>query len=58
MGPGFDWKKYMVIEPSRAKDNHGRGIAQARAMSFDRLSYNDTGNQVVGFVSKTSQIEW
>lgn len=58
MGDGFDWKKYMVIEPSRAKDNHGRGIAQARALSFDRLSYNDTGNQAVGFVSKTSQIEW
>lgn len=58
MGPGFDWKKFMVIEPSRARDNHGRGIAQARALSFDKLSYNQSGNQVVGFVSMTSQIEW
>lgn len=58
MGMGFDWKKYMVIEPSRAKDNHGRGIAQARALSFDRLSYNDAGNQAVCFASNTSQIEW
>lgn len=58
MGPGFDWKKFMVIEPSRARDNHGRGIAQARALSFDKLSYNQSGNQVVGFVSMASQIEW
>lgn len=58
MGPGFDWKKYMVIEPSRAKDNHGRGIAQARALSFDRLTYNQSGNQAIGFVSMSTQIEW
>lgn len=58
MGPGFDWKKYMAIEPSRARDNHGRGIAQARALSFDKLSYNKTGNQAIGFVNMSSQIEW
>ncbi len=58
MGPGFDWHKFMVIEPSRAKDNHGRGIAQARALSFDKLSYNQAGNQAIAFVSLSSQIEW
>lgn len=57
-GPGFDWRKFMMIEPSRAHDNHGRGIAQARALSFDKLTFNESGNQVIGFVSLSRQIEW
>lgn len=57
-GKGFDWKKFMTIEPSRATDNHGRGIAQARAISFDRLTYNETGNQAIGFVSGTQDLKW
>jgi len=57
-GKGFNWKRYMHIEPSRAKDNHGRGIAQANAISFDKLTYNETGNQVVAYVSKTAQLNW
>lgn len=57
-GRGFAWKKYMQIDLSRAGDNHGRGIAQANALSFDRLAYNDTGNQAVAFVSKTKPLQW
>lgn len=57
-GPGFAWKRYMTIEPSRAKDNHGRGIAQANALSFDRLTFNEKGNQAVAFVNKISRLEW
>lgn len=57
-GAGFNWRRYMMIEPSRAKDNHGRGIAQANAISFDKLTYNEQGNQAIGFVSKTKDIEW
>jgi two-component system cell cycle response regulator len=57
-GRGFEWRRYMSIEPSRAKDNHGRGIAQANALSFDKLTYNESGNQAIAFVSKTSQINW
>lgn len=57
-GTGFNWRRYMSIEPARAKDNHGRGIAQANAVSFDRLTYNEQGNQAIAFVSKTGQIEW
>lgn len=57
-GNGFNWKRYLTIEPARAKDNHGRGIAQANALSFDKLAYNDKGNQVIGFVSKTPQLQW
>ena len=57
-GQGFNWRRYMSIEPARAKDNHGRGIAQANAISFDQLTYNEQGNQAIAFVSKTGQIEW
>ncbi|MCC6597992.1 MAG: response regulator [Alphaproteobacteria bacterium] len=57
-GRGFEWKRYLMIDPARAGDNHGRGIAQARAMSFDRLSFNETGNQAVGFVGTQKPLEW
>ena len=49
-GPGFDWQKYLDIHPQRAFDNHGRGIAIARAMSFDHLEYRGNGNEVVAAV--------
>ncbi len=49
-GPGFDWKKYLTVAPERALDNHGRGIAIARALSFDRVEYRGNGNEVVAVV--------
>lgn len=57
-GKGFHWKRYMSIEPSRAKDNHGRGIAQANAISFDKLTYNEIGNQAIAYVSGVPQLKW
>ena len=57
-GSGFDWQKYMKIDPSRAGDNHGRGIAQANTISFDKLTYSDPGNKVVAFVSHGKQLDW
>lgn len=57
-GSGFPWKRYMTIEPARAKDNHGRGIAQANALSFDRLVYNEKGNQAIAFVRRETRLEW
>ena len=36
-GEGFDWQAYMEIDPARALDSHGRGIAQANKISFDEL---------------------
>lgn len=61
-GEGFDWKSYLMIDPSRTQDNHGRGIAQARAQSFDKLKYNDKGNQVLAVVFRGQQqpqrLEW
>ncbi len=45
-GAGFNWKGYLEFDPSRASHNHGRGIAMANKLAFDRLVYNEKGNQV------------
>jgi len=57
-GPGFDWRSYVSIDPARASDSHGRGIAQANAVAFDKLSYNESGNQVLAFMSDTPKLDW
>ena len=46
-GEGFDWRKYVTFAPERAFDNHGRGIALSRELSFDRLRYVGRGNEVI-----------
>ena len=60
MGKGFNWKKFWQIDPSRATMLHGRGIARARLMAFDRMYYNESGNQVTAAISAVPQdaIEW
>ncbi len=50
-GSGFDWQSYLEIDPNRAFDTHGRGIAMAKALSFDSLEYHDRGNEVLVSVS-------
>ena len=57
-GDGFNWKNFLKIDPSRAGQTTGRGIASANSISFDRLSYNDKGNQAVAFVGDRPGIEW
>lgn len=61
-GEGFNWRSYLMIDPSRTQDNHGRGIAQANAQSFDQLKYNAKGNQVLVVVlnnqAQTHRLEW
>lgn len=60
-GAGFDWRKYSEINPARALHNHGRGIAQATLVSFDKLIYNDKGNEVRAVVYKknsNTEIDW
>lgn len=49
-GRGFDWKRFLDVDPQRAFDNHGRGIAMARRLSFDAVEYRGSGNEVVGRV--------
>lgn len=45
-GEGFDWRNYLELDPQRAFDPHGRGIAMARMLSFDTLIYHGNGNTV------------
>lgn len=45
-GDGFDWRKYLDIDPARVFDSHGRGIAMSRMISFDTLEYHGCGNEV------------
>jgi sigma-B regulation protein RsbU (phosphoserine phosphatase) len=49
-GGGFDWRAYLDYDPARAFDPNGRGIAIAREMSFDGLTYNEHGNAVTATV--------
>ncbi|MCA9472426.1 MAG: response regulator [Nitrospirales bacterium] len=46
-GQGFDWKKYEHFTPELALASHGRGIAMAKALCFDRLEYHGVGNEVL-----------
>ena len=57
-GAGFDWRRYLEVDPARAMDNHGRGIAQARAMSFDEIAFNEAGNEVTATVRNEEELEW
>lgn len=49
-GPGFDWQRFLTISPDRIFHPHGRGIAMANLMSFDRLEYVAPGNRVIATV--------
>ena len=49
-GHGFDWNRFLDIDPSRAFHTHGRGIAMARRLSFSSLDYRGVGNEVVAIV--------
>jgi DNA-binding response OmpR family regulator len=50
-GKGFDYTKYLELDPERAFEPNGRGIALARMMSFHRLEYQGTGNVVLAAIN-------
>lgn len=50
-GEGFAWKRYAEIDPARAFDAHGRGIAMARMIAFQSLDYEGRGNVAVARVA-------
>lgn len=49
-GPGFDWKRFLEVDPGRVFDTHGRGIAIANLLSFTDLRYEGRGNRVIGII--------
>jgi CheY-like chemotaxis protein len=52
-GQGFDWRGYLDLDPSRAYDPNGRGIALARHLSFSSLEYQGSGNTVCARVTRS-----
>ncbi|MBK1719382.1 response regulator [Thiocystis violacea] len=52
-GQGFEWRDYLDLDPARAFDSHGRGIAMARHLAFSSLEYQGTGNQVTVTIALT-----
>lgn len=46
-GKGFAWRDYLEMDPVRAFDPNGRGIALARQISFSSLEYQGRGNVVL-----------
>lgn len=56
-GPGFQWRDYLTFDPARAPHAHRRGIAQA-ASRFDKLAFNEAGNEAVAFLGRESQLTW
>ena len=49
-GNGFDWQSFLEIDPERAFDPNGRGIALARLLSFSTLIYEGGGNTAVATI--------
>lgn len=45
-GAGFNWWPFLEIEPSRATQSNGRGIAKAKQLCFDALAYSNEGRTV------------
>jgi len=45
-GNGFDWEPYLEMSMERMMDNHGRGIAMSRSLTFSRLEYLGNGNHL------------
>ena len=45
-GAGFSWEKYLTLDPDRAFDPNGRGIALACAISFDEVCFLGNGSTV------------
>ncbi|PWC31108.1 response regulator [Azospirillum sp. TSO35-2] len=51
MGRGFDFNRYLTVDAFQSTATHGRGIALARMVGFDQLTYVGNGNRVVGIVN-------
>lgn len=54
-GKGFAWQRYLDMDPARAFDPNGRGIAMARQISFKSVEYQGCGNVVLARVGMPGQ---
>jgi len=53
-GQGFAWRDYLELDPRRACDPNGRGIALARMLSFSSIHYEGCGNVAVATITPAS----
>ncbi len=53
-GAGFDWQRFLEIDPERAFDPNGRGIALARMLSFSSIVYEGCGNIAVATINSNN----
>ncbi len=52
-GKGFNANKYVNAGAQLSNEVNGRGIAMARMISFDEISYNDAGNEVTCVIRRS-----
>ena len=57
-GEGFEWQNYIRIDPERAAQASGRGIAHAATVCFDTLRYDHIGNRAIAFVQERRPLRW
>lgn len=50
-GQGFAWRNYLELDPRRACDPNGRGIALSRMLSFSSIHYEGCGNVAVATIA-------
>lgn len=53
-GTGFNWRDFLEMDPKRAFDPNGRGIALARMLSFSGITYEGCGNIAVATIDHRS----
>lgn len=62
-GKGFEWWRYLEIDPARASHPNGRGIALANKISFDQLQFTQDGSRVlavvhIGATNQPTTLNW
>lgn len=57
-GKGFDWKKFLAVDPSRSALKCGRGIARSNTFIFDKIVYNQAGNEVNAVIRQEKKVQW
>jgi len=51
-GDGFDWRRFLELDPERAFALNGRGIVLARSVAFTGIEYSEAGNEVHAWVDQ------
>ncbi len=50
-GQGFAWQDYLELDPRRACDPNGRGIALSKVLSFSSIHHEGCGNIAVATIA-------